>query len=131
MTCSPSTQAYAHAAERARAGDGPTFIEAVSYRASPHATADDPSSYIDPERVEEERENECVGRYERYLMRLGVLTDTRTEEIKQWALELMRAGIAEAEAEPPSDVSLASITCTPSPPSQAHDLAELRRILGT
>ena len=52
---------------RARAGDGPTFIEAVTYRAAPHATADDPSIYVDPERVEEARENECVGRYERYL----------------------------------------------------------------
>src|ERR687898_1212994 len=55
---------------RARAGDGPTFIEAVSYRAAPHATADDPSVYIDLERVEEQREKECVGRYERYLKRV-------------------------------------------------------------
>ena len=36
---------------RARAGDGPTFVEAVTYRSAPHATADDPSLYIDPERV--------------------------------------------------------------------------------
>ena len=62
-------EATRDAVERARAGDGPTFIEAVTYRAAPHATADDPSLYIDQERVEEERENECVGRYERYLRR--------------------------------------------------------------
>ena len=31
--------------------------------------------YIDPERVEEERERECVGRYEGYLRRLGLLDD--------------------------------------------------------
>ncbi len=68
-------EATREAVERARAGDGPTFIEAVTYRAAPHATADDPSIYIDPERVEEERENECVGRFERYLLRNGVLTD--------------------------------------------------------
>src|ERR687897_1739799 len=53
---------------RARAGDGPTFIEAVTYRAEPHATADDPSAYIDPEQVEEEKRNECLGRYEGYLV---------------------------------------------------------------
>ena len=47
-------EATRDAVARARAGDGPTFIEAVSYRAAPHATADDPSIYIDPERVEEE-----------------------------------------------------------------------------
>ena len=39
----------------ARVGEGPTFIEAVHYRAAPHATADDQKAYIDLERVEEER----------------------------------------------------------------------------
>ena len=60
-------EATREAVERARAGGGPTFIEAVTYRAAPHATADDPRAYIDLERVEEEKRNECVGRYERYL----------------------------------------------------------------
>src|SRR5919106_402180 len=40
-------EATREAVERARSGEGPTFIEAVSYRAAPHATADDPSLYID------------------------------------------------------------------------------------
>jgi pyruvate dehydrogenase E1 component subunit alpha len=116
---------------RARAGDGPTFVEAVTYRAAPHATADDPSIYVDPERVEEARENECVGRYERYLLRTRVLTQEHAEEIRQEALELMRAGIAAAEAEPPADPSLVFEHAYGNPPpSQADDLAELRRILG-
>src|SRR6059058_4424798 len=63
------------AVERARAGDGPTLIEAVHYRAAPHATADDPSAYIDQERVEEERARECVGQYEQLLRDAGLLTD--------------------------------------------------------
>ena len=46
-------EATLEAVERARAGDGPTFIEAVTYRAAPHATADDPSAYIDQQLVEE------------------------------------------------------------------------------
>jgi pyruvate dehydrogenase E1 component subunit alpha len=124
-------EATREAVSRARAGDGPTFVEAVTYRAAPHATADDPSIYIDPERVEEERENECVGRYERYLLRAGVLTDERAAEIKQEALELMRAGIAEAEAEPPADPGLVFEHAYGEPPtSLAGDLTELRRILG-
>src|SRR5438445_4248740 len=57
-----------------RAGEGPTFIEAVTYRAAPHATADDPSAYIDQARVQEEKERECVGRFEAYLRRLGLLS---------------------------------------------------------
>src|SRR3990170_1611847 len=68
-------EATREAVARARAGDGPTFIEAVTYRAAPHATADDPSAYIDLARVEEEKQNECVGRYERYLERLGMAVD--------------------------------------------------------
>ena len=94
------------AVERARSGGGPTLIEAVSYRAAPHATADDPTAYIDMERVEKERENECVGRYERYLRKLGVLDDAAAEEIKNDALAFMKAGITEAEAEPDADPEL-------------------------
>ena len=124
-------QATREAVERARRGEGPTFIEAVTYRLAPHGTADDPSLYIDEERVAEERANECLGRYERYLSRLGVLTGSRAEEIKEEALETMRAAIAEAEAEPPADVSLVfDHAYADPPPQQAHDLAELRRILG-
>jgi pyruvate dehydrogenase E1 component alpha subunit len=115
---------------RARAGDGPTFIEAVTYRSAPHATADDPSIYVDEDRVEEARENECVGRYARYLMRLGVLSDSLAEEIKTDALELMRAGIAQAEAEPPADPSLVFEHAYADPPISQHaDEDELRRIL--
>jgi pyruvate dehydrogenase E1 component alpha subunit len=119
------------AVARARAGEGPTFVEAVTYRAAPHATADDPSLYIDPERVAEERENECVGRYERYLRRVGVLDDSQVEETKSEALEVMRAGIAQAEAEPPPGPELLFEHAFAEPPeSFTDDLAELRRILG-
>jgi pyruvate dehydrogenase E1 component alpha subunit len=118
--------------ERARSGEGPTFIEAVTYRTGPHATADDPSIYIDQERVDEERENECVGRYERYLLRTGVLTDALASEIREEALQLMREAIAEAEAEAPADPALLfEHAYADPPPSFSDDLAELRRILGT
>jgi pyruvate dehydrogenase E1 component subunit alpha len=99
-------EATREAVERARSGGGPTFIEAVSYRAAPHATADDPRAYIDQERVEEEKRNECVGRYERYLRRLGILGDELDAAIKSEAAELMRAGINAAEAEPEPDTNL-------------------------
>jgi pyruvate dehydrogenase E1 component alpha subunit len=99
-------EATREAVSRARAGEGPTLIEAVTYRCAPHATADDPSAYIDPERVEAERANECVGRYERYLRRLGLLGDDLVESIAADAKETMRAGIAAAEALPEPDPDL-------------------------
>jgi len=124
-------EATREAVERARAGDGPTLVEAVTYRSAPHATADDPSLYVDEERVAEERANECVGRYERYLLRLGVLSEAEADAIKQEALAVMREGIAQAEAEPPADVSLVfEHAYAVPPPAHEHELAELRRILG-
>ncbi len=118
------------AVERARAGEGPSFIEAVTYRTAPHATADDQAAYIDLERVEEEKRNECVGRYERYLKRLGVLTDERAEEIRGEALERMREGIAAAEAEQPAGPELLFDHALANPPASFdEELAELKRLL--
>ena len=118
------------AVARARAGEGPTFIEAVSYRAAPHATADDPRAYIDLERVEEEKARECLGRYEAYLRRAGVLSDELAESTRTEAADALRSGIAAAEAEPPADVGLLFEHAYAAPPASfAAELAELRELL--
>ena len=109
------------AVERARSGGGPTFVEALTYRCAPHGTADDPSSYIDAERVARERENECVGRYERYLHRLGVLDDTLVEEIRAEAREALRRGIAAAEALPEPDPEVVFTHAYAEPPPNLRD----------
>ena len=125
-------EATREAVERARAGGGPTFIEAVHYRVAPHATADDQKAYIDLERVEQERARECVGRFEGYLRRAGILTDEMAESIKTEAADTMREGIAAAEAEPPADPGLLFEHAFADPPASfARDLAELRRIMGS
>ena len=123
-------EATRDAVARARAGDGPTFIEAVSYRAAPHATADDPSLYVDPERVEEQR-RERVRRPVRALpRRLGVLTDEQAEAVKRSARAHAcrdRRGRGRA-----ARGRLARLRARVRRPAAvlAHDLAELRRILG-
>ena len=99
-------EAAREAVERARAGGGPTLIEAVHYRAAPHATADDPRAYIDQDRVEEERARECVGQYEAFLKRLGLLSDELIAATRTEAEELLRAGITAAEAEAAPDPEL-------------------------
>jgi pyruvate dehydrogenase E1 component alpha subunit len=116
---------------RARAGDGPTFIEAVTYRSAPHATADDPSLYIDPERVAAEQLRDCVSLYEAYLERLGVLDEERRTVVKEEALAAMRAGIQEAEDEPRGDVELVfAHAYAEQPAANARDLDDLRRVHG-
>src|SRR5437016_16399 len=109
-------EATRDAVARARAGVGPTFVEAVTYRTAPHATADDPRLYIDPKRVEEERKRECLGRFEGYLRRRGLLTDALAEERRREAADAMRAGIAAAEAEPPADPELVFAHAYADPP---------------
>ena len=104
------------AVERARSGGGPTLIECVHYRAAPHATADDPRAYIDLQRVEEARANECLGRFERLLLEAGVLTEDRLEAARKEAEGLLREGITAAEAEPPADPELVFTHAYVDPP---------------
>src|SRR4051794_10957826 len=128
LACYEATrEAVAHA----RAGEGPTFIEALSYRAAPHATADDPRAYIDLERVEEERSRECLGRFEGYLRRAGILHDDLAASIRAEAADAMRAGIAAAEAEPAADIELLFANAYADPPASfGSDLDELRGTVG-
>src|SRR5215813_12480072 len=124
-------EATREAVARARAGEGPTFIEAVTYRSAPHATADDPRAYIDLARVEEEKQRECLGRFEGYLRRRGILHDDLAESIRAEAADAMRAGIAAAEAEEPADVELLFSHAYVDPPASfGSDLEQLRGTLG-
>jgi len=124
-------EATQEAVERARRGEGPTLIEAVSYRTAPHATADDPRAYIDLERVEEEKRRECLLRYDGYLRRAGILHDELAESVRSEALDAMRTGIAAAEAEPPAGPELVFAHAYVDPPASfGSDLEELRGTLG-
>ena len=60
-------QTTAKAVARARAGDGPTLIEAVTYRVAPHTTSDDPSRYRDDEQTKAWLERDPVSRVRTYL----------------------------------------------------------------
>ncbi len=64
------------AVERARDGGGPTFIEAMTYRYGPHATADDPTLYRSDEEVEAWRERDPLLRSRRFLEANGVDVDS-------------------------------------------------------
>ena len=110
------------AVERARSGGGPTLIECVHYRAAPHATADDPSAYIDLARVEEERAQRVPRPLRAAAARsAGVLTEERVEAARKEAEDLMRAGIAAAEAEPPADPELLFAHAYVDPPGNMRN----------
>jgi pyruvate dehydrogenase E1 component alpha subunit/2-oxoisovalerate dehydrogenase E1 component alpha subunit len=64
-----------HAATKARRGDGPTFIELVTYRVSAHSSSDDPSRYRDASVTAVWRERrDPLRRLELFLERRGWIT---------------------------------------------------------
>jgi 2-oxoisovalerate dehydrogenase E1 component alpha subunit len=69
--------------ERARRGDGPTLIEAKTYRLAAHTSDDDDRRYRTREEVEEWRLKDPLVRFERYLLEeVGVLDIEKKEEIE-------------------------------------------------
>lgn len=85
------------AVERARAGGGPTFIEAVTYRRGPHTTTDDPKRYRDEAEVEAWTAKDPIDRVERALARCGANMEAVREEAKIRADQLAREFRAAAE----------------------------------
>jgi 2-oxoisovalerate dehydrogenase E1 component alpha subunit len=69
------------AVERARRGDGPTLIEAKTYRMTAHSSDDDDRRYREREEIEEWRQKDPIVRFEKYLMENGLLDEERKEEI--------------------------------------------------
>jgi pyruvate dehydrogenase E1 component alpha subunit/2-oxoisovalerate dehydrogenase E1 component alpha subunit len=70
-------KAVSEAAARARAGEGPTFIEALTYRIGAHSTSDDPTRYRSEEEVEVWRQKDPLARLRRHLVLLGLADDAR------------------------------------------------------
>jgi TPP-dependent pyruvate/acetoin dehydrogenase alpha subunit len=81
-----------HAVERARAGEGPALVEAITYRMSLHTTADDPKVYRSDEEVETYRDRCPIARFERYLTKRGVVDAAAVEQIGRECEEQVLAG---------------------------------------
>lgn len=119
--------AVREAVERGKAGDGPTFIEAVSYRAHLHATADDPTRYRKNTEAERARANDPVIRFEQYLLRHGLISEDQINEFRQQSLDMMAAAITEAEGFPPGDASdMFNTVYAQLPAALARDAEQLR-----
>ncbi|UWX98091.1 pyruvate dehydrogenase (acetyl-transferring) E1 component subunit alpha [Arthrobacter zhaoxinii] len=63
------------ALDRARSGNGPTFIEAVTYRMGPHTTADDPTRYRDSAELERWRLKDPLTRLQALLVSMDLFTE--------------------------------------------------------
>lgn len=96
-----------NAIDRARAGLGPTFIEAVTYRRMGHSSSDDPSRYRDEDEVTTWEQRDPVERMRLYLTRRGLWDETREMRVLADQNALVSREIQEAEkAGPPALESL-------------------------
>jgi 2-oxoisovalerate dehydrogenase E1 component alpha subunit len=83
------------ALERARTGNGPTLIEAYTYRMGAHTTSDDPTKYRLADELEHWRLKDPIGRVRAYLTRSGSGEEAFFADVETEASDLaaaLRAG---------------------------------------
>ena len=90
------------ALDNARAGNGPRFIEAQTYRLGAHTTSDDPTKYRESKEEESWKERDPISRFEIYLRGKGE-ADKFFEEVKQEGEDLA------------SDIRKRTLELTPPP----------------
>jgi pyruvate dehydrogenase E1 component alpha subunit len=93
--------ACSRAVARARAGEGPTLIEARTYRMGPHNTSDDPTRYVDPALLEERRAADPIVRFRRYLLGRGLVDEASEAELTAALRAEIDAAVVEIESQPP------------------------------
>ncbi len=93
-------QAVKEARERARSGEGPTLIETISYRFTPHSSDDDDSSYRGREEVEEAKKSDPLLTYQAYLKEIGLLSDETEQTMLDEIMAIVNEATDEAENAP-------------------------------
>lgn len=96
--------AVSRAAARARAGEGPTLIESITYRYRGHSKSDR-QLYRTREEVKAWMEKDPIPRFARRLIDAGMLTEEEAEVLRQRAYAAIEAAVQFAEDSPEPDVA--------------------------
>ncbi|WP_121611908.1 thiamine pyrophosphate-dependent dehydrogenase E1 component subunit alpha [Mesobacillus foraminis] len=96
-------KAVKEAADRARRGEGPSLIETVSYRLTPHSSDDDDRSYRTPDEVAKAKAMDPITTFAAYLKDAGVLNDEIEKEINDKVMNLVNEATDYAENAPYAD----------------------------
>ncbi len=123
-------RAVREARERALKGEGPTLVEAVTYRMGPHSTSDDPGRYRSNEELAQWKRRDPIERLRLQLAQEGHLTEAEFEQMQEEARAEVARTIREAEVEPPPDPeSLFDDVYRVPPPSLVEEREEFRDLL--
>ena len=96
------------AVDRARAGDGPTLVEAKTYRVTPHSSDDDDRSYRTRDEVEQWKKRDPILRLRQYLEAAGLLTRAQHDELDARAVAEVDDAVKFAQEAPYPDVATAA-----------------------
>ncbi|MFC4558753.1 thiamine pyrophosphate-dependent dehydrogenase E1 component subunit alpha [Virgibacillus kekensis] len=96
-------EAVRDARERAVNGEGPTLIEAVSYRLTAHSSDDDDRQYRESDEVEEAKKKDSLITFAAYLRDAGILTEELEREINGELGEIVNEATDYAENAPYAD----------------------------
>jgi TPP-dependent pyruvate/acetoin dehydrogenase alpha subunit len=88
------------AVKRARAGLGPTLIEALTYRMSFHNTTDNPREYRDDQAVEAQAKRDPIRRLEMFLTRRRLWSDEEGAAVRAAVMDEVEAAVAAVNALP-------------------------------
>lgn len=88
------------AADRARRGEGPTFIECLTYRLGGHSSSDDPTKYRDESIAKEWEKRDPLLRHRVWLVDRGEWSDEQQETFLDHAGKIITEAIAEVEVAP-------------------------------
>lgn len=94
-------EAMRKAVDRARCGEGPTLLEAKTYRFTPHSSDDDDRPYRSREEVEFwKTHKDPIRLFRTYLFDEGILTESLDEEIEVQVMESVDDATDYADAAP-------------------------------
>ncbi|MGE7601308.1 thiamine pyrophosphate-dependent dehydrogenase E1 component subunit alpha [Peribacillus sp. NPDC097675] len=93
-------KAVKEAADRARRGEGPTLIETVSYRLTPHSSDDDDRSYREAEEVAEAKTKDSIRTFGAYLMETGILDENLEKQLNDEVMKIVNEATDYAELAP-------------------------------
>jgi pyruvate dehydrogenase E1 component alpha subunit len=93
------------AVDKARAGGGPTLIEAITYRIGGHSTSDDPNVYRNVEEAEMWKKRDPILRFTTYLINKGILTEQENKRLHEEIETSISRIVKEREAIPPPALS--------------------------
>lgn len=96
-------RATKQALEKARAGKGPTLIEAFTYRIGHHTTADDSTRYRTKKEVQDWVKKDPITRLEIYLRKRKLLDDSYKQVVLEDSKKLVESAVMNMEATPGPD----------------------------